>query len=217
MRKSPLLEALFPGIKGDILAACILQFARWWYLTELADHLQTRPSSLQREVRSLTAVGILEQRREGTRVYLRANSQSPIFSELCGLVEKTAGIIPALDVLLAPFREKIQCAFIYGSVARRSDNAASDIDLMVIGELGLADLATSLRKAEVRLGREVNATVFGPREFSARARKNDHFIQTVLSDAKQFIVGDDSDLGTITGERRRAKASHVQAGTRQSA
>ncbi len=210
-----MLKALFPGARGAILTALMLQPKKWWYLSELADHLKTRPSTLQREVKSLANSGILEQRRDGTRLYLRANSGAPIFLDLHGLLEKTAGTVPVLELLLAPYREKIQCAFIYGSVAKGSDNAASDIDLMVIGEIGLTDLASPLRKAEAQLGREVNATVFGAREFAARARNGEHFIRTVLSEPKKFIVGDETNLDVIVVERRRAKASHVKARNRK--
>jgi len=137
MRKSTLLQALFPTSRANILAACMLQPDKWWYLTELATHLSTTPSSLQRDLISLTEAGILDARRDGRRLYVRANNESPIYSELRGLMEKTAGMVPALKLLLEPFREKILCAFVFGSVAKGTEHAASDVDLMVIGNVGL--------------------------------------------------------------------------------
>jgi DNA-binding transcriptional ArsR family regulator len=94
MRNSATLEALFPKTRQGLLAATLTQPEKWWFLSELAVFLGTAPSSLQRELSALVDTGILEQRREGTRVYFRAEKRSPIYRELRGIIEKTAGIIP---------------------------------------------------------------------------------------------------------------------------
>ncbi|MGH2360609.1 MAG: hypothetical protein ACRDGM_08725, partial [bacterium] len=153
MRKTSALEALFPKVRRGVLAATLTRPDKWWYLSELAEFLRTTPSSLQRELKALVASGILQQRREGTRIYFKAETRSPLFHELRGLLEKTAGLVPALQQVLQPFQARIDCAFVYGSVARREEHALSDVDLMVIGKVGLADLSPALRKAETRLGR----------------------------------------------------------------
>jgi DNA-binding transcriptional ArsR family regulator len=136
MRKSRTLSTLFPKVRGDVLSATLLQSDKWWYLSELAEFLRTTPSSLQREVKALVDVGILEQRREGTRAYIKADTKSPFFPELRGLIEKTAGLLPTLQELLEPFGAKVECAFVYGSVARDEERSLSDVDLMVIGSVG---------------------------------------------------------------------------------
>lgn len=208
MRNSALLRALFPTSRADILAACMLQPDRWWYLTELAAHLSTGPSSLQRDLSSLTHVGILEQRRDGRRVYVKANIDAPVFPEIRGLIQKTTGILPALQLLLEPFRDKILCAFVFGSVARIAEHAASDVDLMVIGSIGMMELSPALRKIERHVGREINATVFGRQEFRSKAK--DHFLAAILHESKQFLIGDERILGDIVGEQRRTKAQHLK-------
>ena len=154
MRKSRPLQALFPTLRGDLLAATFTDPERWWYLTELAQSLRTTPSSLQRELKGLVDGGILERRREGTRTYFRPDPRSPIFADLRNLLEKTAGAVPTLQDLLRPFADRIDAAFVYGSVARGEEHVLSDVDLMVIGNVGLSDLACRLRDAERRLGRE---------------------------------------------------------------
>ena len=96
MRKSrTALRALFPTVRGEILAATLTQPDKWWYLSELAQFLRTTPSSLQRDLKALVDGGILEQRREGTRVYFKADTRSPLFADLHGFVEKTAGLLPS--------------------------------------------------------------------------------------------------------------------------
>lgn len=208
---------LFPGAKGDILAACMSQSEKWWYLTELAGHLRATPSTLQRDLKVFVETEVLEQRRDGSRVYYRANSRNPIFGELRGLVEKTVGILPALKVLLEPFRERIVCAFVYGSVAKSTDHAESDIDLMIIGEIGLAELSTPLRQVEERLGREVNVSSFSTADFQARMASGDHFLTAVLGGEKKFVKGNEHDLEAIAGKPRRARTSNVKARTPKSA
>jgi predicted nucleotidyltransferase len=200
MRKSTILQALFPKVRQGVLAATFNQPEKWWYLSELASRLGTSPSSLQRELASLVASGILARRREGTRAYFRAETQSPVFRDLRQLFEKTAGVIPTLERMLTPFHETIRSAFVYGSMARGRERATSDVDLMIIGEVGHTDLARALHKTEARLGREINVTVYSPEEFREKMQGGDHFLTTVLRGPKQFAVGGPSDLDEITSQ-----------------
>ena len=200
MRNSSVLTALFPHVRQGVLAATLTQPEKWWYLSELADRLGTTPSSLQRELSSLVASGILTHRREGTRAYFKAETGSPVFRELQQLFEKTAGLVPIVRQILEPFGVRVQCAFVYGSVARNREHAMSDVDLMVIGKAGLADLSPALRKAEQRLGREVNATAYSPEEFREKVKSGDHFLTTILRERKRFVRGGQSDLDEIIGK-----------------
>jgi predicted nucleotidyltransferase len=174
------LASLVPGVRQKVLAATLTRPEKWWYLSELAEFLHTRPSSLQRELRSLEQTGILQQRKDGRRTYFKAETRSPIFRELRSIFEKTLGLIPTLRIALRPFANRIVCALVYGSIAHREEHPASDIDLMVIGNVGLGDLAPSLRKVEKRLGREVNVTNYSVDEFRRKVAEPDHFPTTVL-------------------------------------
>jgi predicted nucleotidyltransferase len=200
MRNASALSALFPQVRQGVLAATLTQPDKWWYLSELADRLDTSPSSLQRELSSLVASGILVHRREGTRAYFKAETKSPLFRDLQQLFEKTAGLGPILEQMLKPFGEGIKCAFVYGSVARSEEHTRSDVDLMVIGKAGLADLSPPLRKAEERLGREVNVTSYSPEEFREKIKSRDHFLTAVLRGRKRFVKGGRSDLDEIVGK-----------------
>jgi predicted nucleotidyltransferase len=217
MRKPATLAALFPTVRGDVLAATLTQPGKWWYLSELAEFLGTSPSSLQRELKALVEGGILETRREGTRAYFKADTRSPVFNELRGLIDKTAGLVPTVRTVLQPLDGRIVCAFIYGSVARSEEHAASDIDLMVIGDVGLGDLAPALRTAERRLGRDVNPTSYAPAEFRKKALANDHFLSEVLRGHKLFVKGDQGDVDDLIGKPRRAAASDVETRARRHA
>src|SRR5499427_4740163 len=124
MRKIPsALDNLFPYVRQGVLAATLTRPEKWWYLSELAGFLHTRPSSLQRELSSLEQSGILQQRKDGRRTYFKAETRSPIFRELRSIFEKTIGLIPTLIAALRPFAEEIACAFVYGSIARHEEHA----------------------------------------------------------------------------------------------
>lgn len=217
MRKTRALATLFPTMRGDVLAATLSQPDKWWYLSELAHFLKTTPSSLQRELKALVDGGILQQRREGTRTYFKAETRSPLFPELRGLIEKTVGVLPTLQEVLTPLQADMACAFIYGSVARSDEHALSDVDLLVVGDVGLAELTPALRKAETRLGREVNATSYSTREFRSRVAAKDHFLSEVLRGPRQFVKGGQRDLDEIVGTPRGSAASDVETRARRHA
>jgi predicted nucleotidyltransferase len=215
MRKaSAALKTLFPTVRGEILAATLTQPDKWWYLSELAQFLRTTPSSLQRDLKALVDGGILQQRREGARAYFKADTRSPLFTDLRGLVEKTAGLLPTLERLLERFATGVDVAFVYGSVARGEERSTSDVDLLVIGAVGLAELAPGLRKIEAQLGREVNVTNYARSEFKDKIDAGDHFLTEVLRAPKQFVKGEQRDLDEVVGKPRRSKASNLQKGAR---
>lgn len=216
MRKSTAFSVLFPTLRGEVVVAALTRPDRWWYLSELAHLLGTGPSSLQRELKALVQAGILERRREGTRVYFKADARSPLFPELRGLVEKSAGLLPSLQRALEPLAGRIDCAFVYGSIARGEEHSLSDVDLMTIGSVGLADLAPALRELETRLGREVNVTLFSRDEFREKVRQGDHFLSSVLRQPKEFVKGSQGDLEGIVGKSRRPTTSDVSKRNRRS-
>jgi uncharacterized protein len=196
---SPALNSLFPSVRQGVLAATLTRPEKWWYLSELAEFLHTRPSSLQRELSSLKQSGILQLRKDGRRTYFKAETRSPIFRELRSILEKTVGLIPTLRTVLRPLMDKIDCAFVYGSIAHREEHATSDVDLMVIGSVGLAALAPILAKVEKRLGREVNVTNYSVEEFRKKVADGDHFLTSVLKGSLQFVKGEQRVLDAVAG------------------
>src|SRR5215831_17228356 len=198
MRKSRALDALFPRIRQALLAATVLHPDRWWYLSDLAKHLDVRPSSLQRELAALVDAGILRRRRDGNRVYFQPNPDCPFLRELQGLLVKTAGVVDTLREVLSRFATRLDWAFVYGSMARAQELASSDVDLMIIGQVGLAELTPALRRAEGRLGRAVNPTLYTREEFATKLQAGHYFLKTVLDGEKLFILGDPHELAAAS-------------------
>ena len=212
MRKSRILDALFPKTRQVVLAATLLDPTREWYQSDLARHLRLTPSSLQREQASLVEAGILRRRNDGNRVYYSAETESPVFDDLHGLLIRTAGLKDVLTEILGHFRDAIDVAFVYGSLAREAEHAGSDIDLMVVGSVGLSDIAAALRKGEERLGRPINPSVYRPEEIVEKLAMGHHFLKAVMNEAKLFVLGNQDDLANALERKKRPKAQDEQAG-----
>ncbi|HZK80488.1 MAG TPA: nucleotidyltransferase domain-containing protein [Humisphaera sp.] len=187
-----------PRTRQSILAATLLQPERSWYAADLARHLGTSRSSLQRELVALVKVGILKNRREGRMVYVQADRECPVFVELRGLLSKTAGLVDLLRDALTPFIDRIEFSFVFGSVARAQETSVSDIDLFIIGEVGLREVAPALQEAQKLTGREVNPKLLRLPELAKRVAARDHFVLNVLDKPKLFIVGSQHELDDVT-------------------
>jgi DNA-binding transcriptional ArsR family regulator len=194
MRKSKAIDAIFPRTRQAVLAATLLRPDHWWYLSDLARHLGVRPSSLQRELATLIEAGILHQQRDGNRMYFHPNPDCPFLLELQGLMVKTVGLLEVLREVLEPLTDRIDWAFVYGSMARSAELSSSDVDLLIIGRVGLADIATPLRQAERRLNRPVNPTLYSREEFATKLAAGHAFLCAVWDGEKLFILGDPHEL-----------------------
>lgn len=215
MSRSASLEAILPPTRAGVLSAALLEPRRWWFLSELARHLGARPSSLQRELQSLVDAGILERREDGRRVYFRANILAPVFQDLRGLLEKTTGIVPALAETVESFGGRIELAFVYGSVARGEERAGSDVDLMLVGSVKQIELVPVLRRLEERFGREVNATLYSPREFRRKLAAGDHFLTSVLKSRTILLKGSLDELDKTAAKRKSLPASDKRSRDRR--
>ena len=194
MRNHSPLDALLPKTRQGILAAAFVQPERSWYVSELARRLGVPSSSLQRELHDLTAAGILKSHRQGRMVYYQANAESPLFSDLRGLMLKTAGLVDILANGLKPLRPRIRLAFVYGSIASGQERSDSDIDIMLIGDISPAELALPLRHARELLGREINPTVYSLAEFAQKRTAKDHFLTQVLTKPRLLVLGSENEL-----------------------
>lgn len=155
---------------------------------------------MQRELARLEAASLVTVHRIGNQKHYQANRESPIFDELRGIVLKTFGVVDVLRTALAPLLPFVEVAFIYGSLAKGTEQAGSDVDLMVIGELASnAQLLEALMPAQTQLGRAVNPTLNSPQEFAKRVRDGKSFIQRVMEQPKILVKGSEDDIVRIGG------------------
>jgi predicted nucleotidyltransferase len=173
---------------------------RSFYLREIAEITGLSVGHVQRELSRLVKSGILNRVRRGRHVYFQADPTCPIFSELRGIVVKTAGLADLLREALSPIRDRLRFAFVFGSMARMEEHSASDVDLMVIGSVSLADVVDATRDVEQAIGRPVNSTVYPLEEFSSKLAAGHHFVTKVAAGAKLMLIGDESDLAALSAE-----------------
>lgn len=181
----------------ELLKLILMNPERDYYLREAASQTGLPVHAVQREVEKLEKSGLLEKNRRGNRVYLRANSASPIFEEMRSIIMKTAGLGDSLRQALADGEDKIKAAFIFGSVARGEDTGLSDIDLLVVGSISGRELSSLMSSSRKAIGREINQLVMTPAEYRKRVKANDHFLTTVIREPKLFLVGDESVLKAL--------------------
>lgn len=184
-----------------LLKVLILSPGRDFYQRELADLTGERLLLVQRALGRLVEAGLVEATRSGNRVYYRANRSHPAFDDLRGLVLKTVGIGDALREQLGKLRGKVRIAFVYGSVARGDETASSDIDLMLVGDLSGREVAAALAPVRKMLNREINPTIYSPREFRKRVNQHHPFVRAVVKEPKLFLLGDERDLKAVLGRR----------------
>ena len=190
-----LADALFSGTKQRVLGLLFGQPSRSFYATELIGLAGSGSGSVQRELAKLAQSGLVTVRSVGNQKHYQANTQSPIFTELCGIAQKTVGLAEPLRDALAPVVQQIIAAFVYGSIAKKSDTASSDIDLMLVSDdLSYADVFATLEVASSKLGRTVNPTILTRKEFAKRLKAQESFLTRVLEQPKVWIIGGEDDL-----------------------
>jgi len=149
--------------------------------------------SVQDETRKLVKLGIVVRRRDGNRTYYEPNKKHPLYPDIRRIVLKTSGLTDILKQALGKAKG-IGCAFVFGSVAAGTENAESDIDLMVIGSVGLRKLSSLLSGVADTLGREINPHVMTEKEFTQRRRRKEHLVSRIIESQKVFVVGTEDDL-----------------------
>jgi predicted nucleotidyltransferase len=188
-------SALFSNVQQRVLGLIFGHPDRSFYTSEILRAVNSGTGAVERELKRLQSSGLVSVERIGNQKHYRANPDSPIFGELQSLVLKTVGLADPLAEALRTHASKLQAAFVFGSVAKGSDTAASDIDLLVIGdELDYSDLYTALHGAESKLHRKVNPLFLTREDWRRKVLRKDSFAQRISTQPKIFIVGSESAL-----------------------
>jgi predicted nucleotidyltransferase len=183
--------ALFSESQTRVLRWLFGQPERAYHLNELLRLTGLGSASLQRELRKLAEAGLVRSERVGNLRRFQANADSPVYGELVALTRKTLGVEPLMREALEPLAPKLEAAFIYGSVAKGTDTAKSDIDVMLVGKnLLLAKVLEVMMPLEAQLGRKINPTVLTPAEFKRRRAQRDSFVNRVLAQPMLPLIGD---------------------------
>ncbi|MDT8434993.1 MAG: nucleotidyltransferase domain-containing protein [Anaerosomatales bacterium] len=164
-----------------------------FYPTQLMRELSLSSSLVQKELARLSATGLLRSEREGNTRFYSVDTTHPLYAELKSIVYKTEGLGDLLQERISPL-EDVSVALIYGSVARNTEDARSDVDLLVIGDVSPPVLDEALMEAEGLLGREINATLLDIKEWHERVARKQAFAMDILRQPKVFLIGAEDDL-----------------------
>lgn len=187
-----LADTLFSTTQQRVLGQLFGQPDRSFYANELIAAVGGGSGAVQRELARLEESGLIGSTRIGNQKHYQANRASPIFEELRGIVLKTFGVADVLRAALAPLTGKVDAAFIYGSVAKGSDTAKSDVDVMIIGdELSYPDVIGALGESEKRLGRAVNPTIYKRKELRQKLAAGNSFLERVMKRPHILLMGSD--------------------------
>ena len=192
------LSDLFPKTRAEILRLLFETGDQEIHLRDLARLAGLSPAALQKELTNLAAKEFVLTRRDGNRLYYRANIAHPLYPELRGIVLKTAGIAAELGRALVAI-EGIDLALIFGSIAAGTATGQSDVDLLVIGNTGLRKITPALRGVAETLGRAINPICFTPAEWREKRGKGDAFATRVSAEPKLWLKGGPDALAAMEG------------------
>lgn len=202
---SILTELLSSGVRAEIFRLLFGIANHELHVREIERRSGFADATVRQELKRLLGLGLIESRRDGNRMYYRANTGHPIYPDIRNLVLKTSGLVEVLSrALVSP---DIGLAFVFGSVAARTESAESDVDLMVIGDVSLRRIGKMLSGVSATLGREINPHVLTVQEFARRKSSGEHFVSTVLKEPKLFVTGTEHELETMGGQRLVAPSS----------
>jgi predicted nucleotidyltransferase len=193
-----MIEAIFGSkLRTKILGWLFTHTDQRYFVRQLTGLIKEDSTNVSRELIRLEKAGIVVSITEGRQKYYQANPKCPIFDELKAIVRKTFGIADVIREALAPFAKNIKAAFIFGSIARSSDDRKSDIDVMIIGNITFDDAVSSVMKAQEILKREVNPVVYPVEEFKKRLKEKQGFVMEVMQGEKIFVIGDEDELARL--------------------
>ena len=194
--RASLGDVLFSGVQQRVLRVLFGMPDKSFYRNELMRLAGSGKGALQRELDRLEESGLVTVRPVGNQKHYQANRDAPIFEELRGIVVKTFGVADVLRKALLPLEKEITAAFLFGSIAKKSDTSASDIDVFVVSDkLGYQDLIKALLPAEAALGRKINPTIHSKAELARKRKARASFVVRVLEQPKIFLIGSERDLG----------------------
>ena len=190
-----LSDALFTATQQRVLGCLFGQPGRSFSISELIQTTGAGSGAVQRELARLSGSGLLSVEQLGKQKLYRANPASPIHDEIVAIVRKTFGLAMPLRDALTPLADRLHAAFVFGSVAKGTDTASSDIDLMLVSDaLTYADAMAALHPLMERLGREINPTLYTRAELRKRIADGNSFVTRVLAQPRLWLIGNDDAL-----------------------
>jgi predicted nucleotidyltransferase len=205
MAKQP-IEFMFSPYRRQALATLFLRPDEQFHVRELERLTGVSAGSLHRELKAMAESGLLVREKIGNQVFYQANADCPIYEELAAIFRKTTGLTSLLQNALSDFGDRIDVAFVFGSMASGRQSAGSDLDICVLGDVSLLEVVKALSSVQETLRREINPVVMTTKKFSNLSKKEDRFVTRVLSEPILFVKADKDELAELTKDRTTGRA-----------
>jgi predicted nucleotidyltransferase len=201
-----LASLLFGDYRRRVLGLLLLHPEQTFHVREIARQTETNAGTLHKELARLAQAGLLTREQVGNQVRYGANRQCPVFEELASILRKTSGLADVIRDAIAGLAARIRVALIFGSVARGEARPGSNVDVLMVGDLGFAEAVKAVHAAQERIGREINPVVMSPEEFQRKLMGGDGFLRDVLAKDKLFLKGGEDELGKLVGDQPAVQA-----------
>lgn len=164
---------------GEILKFFFKDPGKEYYFREIAKNLNKEPSHYQKYLDNLVEDRILLDERRGNMRFFKLNKEHPLYEEIKSIVSKTIGLENELKELVDKLNN-VECAFIFGSTAKGTENSNSDVDLMLIGDINQDALTTAISSVEGKIAREINYHIYNNQEIVRKIKEEDGFISNIF-------------------------------------
>lgn len=200
MTKQP-IDFLFSPYRRRVLALLLLRPDERFHVRELERLTGISAGSLHRELKAMAKAGLLIRQPQGNQVLYQADRSCSIFEEISSIFRKTLGLGSILGGALAMLSDRIDFAFVFGSLASGKQHAGSDLDICVLGEVELLEVVNALGAAQDSLHREINPVVMHTKRFVDDLTNRERFAERVFDEPKIFVVGDEDEFRELGKDR----------------
>ncbi len=205
MPKQP-IDMMFGAYRRRLLATLLLRPGERYHVRELGRMTGISPGSIHRELKAMAESGLLLREQVGNQVHYQANEACPIYSELAAIFRKTIGLADLLCDALQPLDDKIELAIVFGSMASGRQNTASDVDVLVLGNLELIEVVKRFSSVQQSIGREINPVIMTVDRFVAQLDKQERFAIRVQEEPKIFVKGSEREFAKLVEGRATRRA-----------
>jgi len=189
-----LSDIITSKVRIKILELFFSDIKEMYHVRGIVREIKEEINAVRRELEKMEEVGLLKKEPRGNRVYYWVRPDHPFFGDLVSIVAKTSGL--GAEIIKNRNKiGKINFVMFSGSFARRIPRKQDDdVDILVVGEVVLPELATIIRVEESKRGKEINYTVMSKEEFEFRKKRRDPFILGILSKSRVMVIGNEEEL-----------------------
>ena len=191
------IDFIFSPYRRQMLAVLLLRPDEKFHVRQLERLTGISAGSLHRELKAMAGAGLLIRERQGNQVLYQADRSCSIFEELASIFRKTVGLGSLLQDALSPIADRIQIAFVFGSMAAGKQHAGSDLDICVLGDVEYVDVVKALGVMRENLYRDINPVVMTVSKYFDQLANHDRFVERVDHEPKIFVIGDEDEFGKL--------------------